>query len=266
MAIDYVVDYQCEPKDMLTTGGILARLKGRDRAQQVIQLYRDEGDQRPIDQMGFEFTRTDGDGQTHTETVLVRDLMSAANELELVAGKCAGCPANLTGKPFGCFGQVAYPISDHAERWLLMALPTPQDAVLVWTLLGEHLRELNERSAEVQQFRETGTYMESTRNPRRHLGEIAVGGNNVFYLLFMQGHISPSRAAITLLFFNAIRRNLDATEVLKLTPAPANATEQFPFLHTPDDALDDTSIRGLKGFFAALYAAWQLNVDLLLDV
>ena len=47
MGIDYIVHYDCAPKQALTLEGLMGRLKGRDRAQAIIEHYRDEGDQRP---------------------------------------------------------------------------------------------------------------------------------------------------------------------------------------------------------------------------
>lgn len=265
MAIDYVVNYLCEPKDQLTTQGILARLKGQAQAQRIIQLYRDANDERPIDQMGFELTRNTADGDEETETVLVSEILEASRQLEPLAHHCQGCPANLKEAPYGCFNNISYPLSDHAERWLLLQLPIPEEAPLVWTLISQHLRDLNRHSDQVQQVRESGTYFESERNPRRRLGEIAVSGNNLFYLLFMQGHMTPSRAAVTLLMFGAIPRNIDAGDILKLTPAPADADERFPFVLGPERE-DDRTVFELKAFFAALYTGWRLGVDVLLDV
>ena len=266
MAIDYTVNHLCEPKDQLTTQGILARLKGREQAKRITELYRRAGENRSADQMGFELTRTAADGTEETQTVLVSDLLAASAQLDPLASHCAGCPANVSGEPFGCFGTVNYPMSDHAERWLLLQLPLPEDAPLVWTLLQQHLRELNLHADQVQQIRAGGAYFESLLNPRRRLGEIALSGNNVFYFLFMQGHIAPSRAGITLLLFNAIPRSLDAPDILKLTPAPPTAAEHHPFQFAPDPQLDDHTVNELKAFFRALYTAWRLNVDLLLDV
>jgi hypothetical protein len=140
-----VVNYACVPKHTLGTDGILARLKGRDQAQRVIQVYREAGDDRPFEQMGFEFTRTHADGQEETQVILISDLLTAAQELHPLEGHCVGCVANALKRPFGCFGRINYPLTDHAERWLLLQLPAPSDAPLVWSLLGETLRELNER-------------------------------------------------------------------------------------------------------------------------
>lgn len=265
MAIDTSIDYACKPKKQLTTPGILARLKGRDRARRIIKLYRDNNDNRPYDQMGFEFTRNTPDGAEATEVIMVTDLLNEAAALEEHEHHCAGCPANLAGQPYGCFGRVSYPLSDHGERWLLLQLPQPHEAPLVWTLLGEHLREINQREAEIQEVREAGTYFESERNPRRRLGEIAFSGNNAFYLLFMAGHISPARAAVLMLFFDAIPRNIDAPQMYKLAPVPKDVDERYPFQIEPDDEIDDRTVTELKVFFRALYTAWRLNVDLLLD-
>ncbi len=266
MAIDYVVNYACVPKHTLGTDGILARLKGRDQAQRVIQVYREAGDDRPFEQMGFEFTRTHADGQEETQVILISDLLTAAQELHPLEGHCVGCVANALKRPFGCFGRINYPLTDHAERWLLLQLPTPSDAPLVWSLLGETLRELNEQSAMVESIRPQGVYFESVLNPRRRLGEIAMSGNNLFYLLFMLGTFEPSRSAITLLFFHAIPRNLDATDIFNLTPAPPDADERFPFLLSADATLDDQTLHELKQFFQALYLGWRTETAVILDV
>ena len=266
MAIDYVVNYTCVPKRTLGTDGILARLKGRDQAQRVIRVYREADDPRPVEQMGFEFTRTQANGEEETQVILISDLLKVAEELRPLEAHCNGCPVNVSNRPFGCFGRINYPLTDHAERWLLLQLPIPADAPLVWSLLGETLRELNEQSGVVNSIRPQGVYFESVLNPRRRLGEIALSGNNVFYLLFMLGTIEPSRAAITLLFFHAIPRNLEAHDILKLTPAPADAEERFPFLMGADATLDDQTIHELKQFFRALYVGWRTETAGLLDV
>ncbi|MEM6285285.1 MAG: hypothetical protein AAF787_24060, partial [Chloroflexota bacterium] len=127
MAIDYVINYLCEPKDQLTTQGILARLKGRDQARRIIQLYEDAGEgDRPYTEMGFELSRSAAaGGDEETETVRVSEILEASNQLNPLAKHCEGCPANITGRPFGCFGNITYPLSDHAERWLLLQLPIP---------------------------------------------------------------------------------------------------------------------------------------------
>ncbi len=62
MGIDYLIQYDCEPKRALTIEGLMGRLKGRDRAARIIQLYRENGDTRPPSKMGFEMARRLPDG------------------------------------------------------------------------------------------------------------------------------------------------------------------------------------------------------------
>ena len=119
MAIDYVIDYDCEPKRKLTTEGIIERIKGRERAAMIIRMYREKGDDRPPSEMGFEFTRSTPDGQGETQLIVVQDLLDAADELQPLEQHCRGCPANRTGTPFGCTGFVQYPFSGAGEAWLL---------------------------------------------------------------------------------------------------------------------------------------------------
>ncbi|MEO0561511.1 MAG: hypothetical protein AAF125_05335, partial [Chloroflexota bacterium] len=146
-----------------------------------------------------------------------------------------------------------------------LQLPLPEQAPLIWTLLKENLRELNEHAADVAEVRASGNYFESSLNPRRRLGEIALSGDNLFYLLFMGGHINPSRGTLLMLFLNAIPRNIDATDMLKLAPASDDAGERYPFQLAEDDTVDDSTVRDLKAFLHAMYLAWLLDVDLLID-
>ncbi len=264
MAIDYVIDYDCVPKQTLTPAGILARLKGRDQAHSIIRLFRQNNDNRPIDDIGFEFTRNTPDGE-ESHIVMVKDLLDTAAELDPLAHHCEGCPANIWKRPFGCMDRVNYPISLDGEKWLLVQLPTPDQAPLPWMLLREDLRDLNLGSEQVKDIRTSDAFFESDQMPRRMLGEIAVSGNNIFYMFFLMGHIEPSRAAVLLMLFAAMKRNLDAPDMLKLTPAPDDAKEAFPFQHKITPA-DERTTREMKSFLFALYTAWTLNVRVLLDV
>ena len=130
MAIDYVIDYKCYPKHEITTEGILERIKGRARAEAVIKLFRDNGDNRPVPEIGFELERTTASGESETKIVMIQTLLDQSDELLQYEHYCAGCPANNTGAPFGCIGQIEYPISGKAELWLLNQLPLPTETYL----------------------------------------------------------------------------------------------------------------------------------------
>lgn len=267
MAIDYVINYGCVPKETLGTDGILDRLKARDRAATVIQLFRENGDQRPPSEMGFEMTRTTLEGVEETQVVVVQDMLDRAAELDPLEGYCAGCPANVRGMPFGCIGFIQYPISARGERWLLDRLPGI-DEPLIWLLLRKGVEELNYTGESVAPLRADSTYFEERRVAGRDLIEFVFTANQVFELLFLLGDIQPAHAGIVLLLFGAIPRGVDAGEIVQIMNrqlTPEAIARDYPFQIPPSEA-DDQTIADLKAFFYALYRAWALDLPLLLDV
>lgn len=267
MAIDYVIDYACAPKEALTTEGIIERLKARERANTVIRLFRENGDQRPPSEMGFEFTRTNADGEEETRVIVVQEMLDSAAELDPLADTCAGCPANVSGQPFGCTGFIEYPITAAGERWLLDQLPGI-DQPLVWLLLRQGVQEMGYDGAPVRPLRANPTYFEERRVAGRDLVEFVMTADQVFEMLFLLGDIQPAHAGVLLLLFGAIPREVEAAQVVQIMNRALNADEiarDFPFqmaIH-PDD---DRTVAALKAFFYALYRAWMLDVPLLLDV
>jgi hypothetical protein len=265
MAIDYVIDYACVPKETLGTDGILDRLKGRERAESVIWLFRKNGDNRPPSEMGFEFTRSAPNGQEETRVIVVQELLDAAEELTPLAHFCDGCPANAAGRPFGCMNRIDYPLSQAGEIWLLKQLPTP-DEPLVWLLLRQGIEDFGYDGESVTSLRgDDRPYFQDSGLLARQMGEFNITTNQVFEMVFTLGHIQPAHAGVLLLFFNAIRRDLDADAVIGISKAPADARQRYPFLLKPEDG-DDRTVLQLKAFFYALYVAWMRDARLLLDV
>jgi hypothetical protein len=264
MAIDYVIDYTCVPKATLTTGGILERLKARERAGAVIKLFRENGDNRPPSEMGFEFTRTNAGGVEETRVVVVQEMLDQAGELEPLAHFCEGCPANARGVPFGCIGAIQYPITAAAERWLLDRLPGI-DEPLPWLLLRQGVQELGYDGEAVRPLRAGGTYFEERRVPGRDLVEFVFTANQVFEMLFLLGSIQPAHAGVLLLLFNAIPRGVEAGQIVQIMNGSADAGD-FPFTLDAVRPDDDRTVAELKDFFGALHRAWSLGVPLLLDV
>jgi len=267
MAIDYIIDYACVPKETLTTDGIVERIKARERAGAVIKLFRENGDNRPPSQMGFEFTRTTLDGEEETRVIVVQEMLDLAAELDPLAHYCVGCPANVHNRPFGCIGQIEYPISAAGERWLLDQLPGT-DQPLVWLLLRQGVQELGYDGEPVKPLRATTTYFEERRVAGRDMVEFIITANQVFEMLFLLGNLQPAHAGAKLLLFNAIPRDVETEQIMQITTQALSADEiarDFPFQMSvqPDD---DRTITELKAFFQALYHAWLLNVPLLLDV
>ncbi len=267
MAIDYVIDYPCAPKEALTTDGIVERLKARERANAVIRLFRENGDQRPPSEMGFEFTRTNADGEEETRVIVVQEMLDSVAELDPLAQYCVGCPANATGTPFGCTGFIDYPISAAGERWLLDRLPGI-DQPLVWLLLRQGVQEMGYDGAPVRPLRANPTYFEERRVPGRDLVEFVMTADQVFEMLFLLGDIQPAHAGVLLILFGAIPREIEAEHIVRIMNGTLTADEiarDFPF-QMPLHPNDDRTTAALKAFFYALHRAWALGVPLLLDV
>lgn len=264
MAIDYTIDYDCEPKRQLSTEGIRQRLKGAERAALIIQQYRDVGDERPPSEMGFEFTQRTPEGETEAQVVIVQDLLDQAAELEPLIHHCEGCPANQLGRPFGCMGFINYPITAAGEAWLIDRLPVPDEA-LVWLLLKQGVDRFLYDGQQIAMLRQQDDiYFESRKAAERRLGEFTIDSNQVFEMCFTVGDIIPNHASILLLFFRAIHRDLESDIIMNLAPAAPDAAEVHPFI-IQQESYDDPTIFDLKGFLHALYIAWLLDVNLLVD-
>jgi hypothetical protein len=263
MGIDHVIDLECVPKQMFTTAGILTRLKARERASTILKLFRDNGDQRPAAEMGFEMVRRMSDGTEETQVVIVQDLLDDAGQLDPVSHHCAGCPANRIGQPFGCFGYINYPISQAAELWLLKQLPNPEEP-LAFLLLNQTMRDFALTGKQVMAMRANpGVFFETEERFAKNLEDTQITTDQVFEMLFLSGTIKPAHAALLLIFFGGIPRDMDANVLMALTQPGSD--HAVPFLAKPE-AGDDQSIQALKAFLKALYIAFQLNITLSLDV
>src|SRR5258708_35705253 len=248
--------------------GVLQRLKARDRAAAIIKLYRDNGDQRPPSEMGFEMARRLPDGTEETQVVIVQDLLDEAAQLEPLASHCTNCPANRLRSPFGCYDHINYPISRAAELWLLKQLPTPDDP-LIFLLLSHTMVDFNFSGDQVYAMRQRpGIIFETGERFGKTLEETQITSDQVFELLFLNGALQPPHAALLMLFFGAIPRDMDAGQLMELTiytGSTLNAHPDVPFTLRPDPTHYD-SIRSFKAFFESLYVAYRLTVPLVLDV
>jgi hypothetical protein len=264
MAIDHVIDLDCVPKQTLSTPGLLARIKARNRAEAIIKLFRDHNDHRAPAEMGFEMVRRTPDGAEETQIVMVKDLLDEAAPLDQLASHCVGCPANRAGRSFGCFDLINYPISQAAELWLLKQLPGPDDP-LVLLLLRQTLAEYLFKSGEIERMRQTpGIIFESGERFARRIEDVQITNDQVFEILFLNDIIQPAHAALLMLFVGAIPRDMDAHALMDLTKGGAGNPDT-PFLLKTESS-DDESIGALKAFFEALYTAYRLNVSVSLDV
>ncbi len=266
MAIDFIVDYGCKPKDKFGTPEILERLKMRVRAQTIIRLFRENGDGRPPSEMGFEFVRQTPEGEEETQIIIVQDLLDRATELDEWGHHCAGCPANVRGATFGCVDAVQYPLSLRGERGLLERLPGIDEPFL-WLLLRQGIQEMGYDGAQVKPLRASGTYFEADAAQSRDMQDFVIDTNQVFEMTFMLGDIAPAHAGMLLQFFGAVPRATEAAQVVEIMNSTLTRDEiraRYP-LNVAASESDDSTIAELKRFLTALHHAWQLGVPLIID-
>lgn len=266
MGIDTIVNYGCLPKQELSSEGILGRLKNRERARHVLDIYQEQG---MVDQAGFEMVYRGADGSEESKVFDIQSVMQEAQILDELSIHCEGCPANLTGKPYGCIGYINYPIANEAEVWLLQQLPSVAEPIL-FLMLQRGVKEFGYTSAAARQLRDqVGTFFENPDTLARRYAEMDVTTDILFEMTFQLGPIQPAHAIMLLLFFNAIPRDeLDPEVLLALMKHEIDVDtfpDQFPFLHQPIET-DNHSIKDLKRLLWSLYMAYQLNVAVLLDI
>ncbi|NDJ86659.1 MAG: hypothetical protein GYB66_12295 [Chloroflexi bacterium] len=269
MGIDYVIDYACIPKQRLTTEGLVDRLKDRARAQEVVAIYREQGDHRPANEIGFEVTRRSANGMEVTDLLIAGEVLDEAAILDELEHHCVGCPANAAGRPYGCLGTISYPISREAEIWLLEQLPGIAEPIL-FLMLMRGVQEFGYTGDQARELRDyEGIYFEASDTLARRYAEMDVTADVLFEMTFQLGPIKPPHAVMLLLFYHAIPRdNLDPDKIMQLTRGEIASEEfvaQYSFLHSPAPD-DSTSIRDYKQFLLALYTAYTLDVALLLDI
>lgn len=116
MAIDWILDFGCQPKKLLGLGGVLDGAKIREQAA------RTEGDE-PL-----KLLRITPDGKLDQEELTPAQLKARAAGYDVHAGHCRGCPANVLERltrnenVFGCHGSLDTPLSTELELLLYVTL------------------------------------------------------------------------------------------------------------------------------------------------
>lgn len=271
MGIDYVVDYDCEPKQALGLDRILELLKDRSRAIAALELLRKKGmADLAIEQVEFEFVARTPEGDMAPRRVRVKDVLDKASALEEFAPACDDCPANNTGRAYGCVGSIGYPLSQDGEVWLLGRVQPGPGADLLKALL----KELALTGADIAKMRAAGeTFFEARVAPHRADLGFQLATDQLLEVIFCKGHLVPAHAAIVLVALSALRLERPVPDQKKLPPGSAMLvgkdekgieTAQLFDIPPPREGDDDT-VRELKAFFRALFLARGFGVKLLLD-
>jgi len=261
MAVEWVVNYDCQAKQELDTEGILGALRARGQAEAIIEVIRRDEPDKPIEDMTAQHRAFTPEGVT-TKEVRVADLLQQAKSLEPHEAACEECPGNVLGHPFGCFGEISYPFTAEGERWLLDQLPESVDT-LVGVFLKGAKEDLEWDGAPYAALRRQGDgFFELKRAPvkkwGRVLGRFVVSADELYYAMF-PAEIQPVHAAMLCVFVGAIGGE-------KL-PRFLNSldTRALPDFQFDPDAEDERTTSQLQMYFEGLYTAARLGVTVSID-
>jgi hypothetical protein len=274
MAADWVINLPCQPKETLGDGDFLAGtdtllncLKADNRAAAVADIARQHGDPPVGKSIVVRVARADGEVQD--QRVSYEDLVAQSRRLHPLASACAGCPANVLGRPFGCSGIVNYPIPMAVEEWLAGRLQ-PSSAI-GGTLFLAAIRDFGYTGQPIRQFRAGGMFASGQPIKRKLKGGLfsseSVTTDQLFQALFCIGEpLHPGHCFGVLLWLGRIWLDGAAVE----TPEQAAVVSQ---LGGADERRQrtalvtggDRSVDGVAQFeslLQALYRSWVLNVSL----
>jgi hypothetical protein len=277
MSIDYSVHLSCDVKLKLGDGDALAgegdllrRLKANGRAKTLRKIAKQQG--KPVETMWAVVNETDDEGEPQKFEVRYTDLMREIEPLAPLQSACAACPANALQRPFGCQGDVKYPIRKTSEQWLMdqvQALDTVAGPYLVAAFAED-----DEGHAQIQQMRERGL-LESSEAVNKVVGvkgksKIEIGSTDVLETFLGRGDLlEPNYCLMLLLGLGAVTvdgRPATSTEgfsaVLEMEECDERQ-ERTGFAFGPDP---DPGIVGVQALLRAMYFAWRNDVPFLISV
>ena len=140
------------------------------------------------------------DGMAIQTQVTVGQLLEMIAPLSELNGECKGCPANVSGRAFGCIGKVNYPLRKEAEDWLLARLPDDaKDANLA--LLLKYLADLGLDGAPVEAQRSRSRMFERKEAAVRKWGgwlgpKVQITSSQLLHMLAFSESIAPEQAQL----------------------------------------------------------------------
>jgi hypothetical protein len=273
MAVDYILSFVCAAKEQMGDGDpgtgtdrILDALKARARANLLAETAAREG-KDPAGRTAVYMTIGPSREPVRVEQTY-EELRAESDRLLPFEPACAGCPANVLGKPFGCIGVLNYPIPRVAEEWLMNRVQ-PEGHAGCFLLLAM-IRDFSYTGEPIQRFRQGGLF-EAKTPVRRSLGSGPSGpvvtSNQILQaILALRDPLDPGHCLCVLCWLGC----------LSLDGSPATTPEQLrglASLETPVErrarvSLDigpdspDAGIAGMQRLLRALHAAWVNDAPL----
>lgn len=228
MAIDFALQKPCAARRHTPEVKLRSMVRHQGIAEFAIAQFREKFPHADEDTLTekctvqIEVKRPDG---TRIQTqVTIGRLQEMIAPLLGLDSECKGCPANVSGRSFGCIGKVNYPFGKAAEDWLLARLPDDaKDANLA--LLMKYLDDLGIDGAPVDALRSSTRIFERPEAAVRKWGgwfgpKKQITSSQLLQMLAFGEFIGPEQAELYSQLLGLARLGTEAV--------PASTTvEQF---------------------------------------
>ncbi len=278
MALEYVIDFPCQPKRVLAGNDApeegVRRLLGLCKLQNMADAVRAQAAMSGKDPQGVRIELLVArPGEETTPTVLnLAEIESQTEALRTFTPVCAVCPVSSNGRLAGCVGSLAYPISITAEEWLLDRIAAP-DTVGGFLLLSA-IRDFHYDGALIHRYRENKLFESpkalSKPLPANPFGAIEISTDVLFHAWLGVGPVlSPWHMAMLLVWLSALTLDgssidsLDAFDTLVNLPVESRRSRVGLVL---GESSADAGILALQRWLAAMISAWSSDVPVHLDV
>lgn len=267
MGVDAMIGLECTAKQVLTPEGIVARLKARSRAQTVLRMLRDRGDERPPEELTFTTVLMRPAGPVETQ-VSVQSLFDEAKALDAHAPQCMTCPARTSGDAFGCYRYLNYPVLPETEAWLMSRLPDDLKSPGGF-LLESAVRDFGWDGSYGAQLRAQGETFFVARQPivRKWGGffsRFKLSSDQLWHMLFGLGPLQPAHMEMLCIFLGypdhqvPLSRRPEAADPQALLAA----LRERPLAPPPGAP---PQVADMAGFVSSLAVSAALGAPMLID-
>ena len=204
MAIEFALQKPCAARRHTPEVKLRSMVRHRDIAEFAIARFREKFPHADPETLTAKCTveiavkRPDGTPiQTQVTVGKLQEMIEPLAELD---GECKGCPANVSGRSFGCIGKLDTPLRKEAEEWLLARLPDDaKDANLAQLL--KHLAELGIDGAPVEEQRSRARMFERKEAAVRKWGgwfgaKTQITSSQLLQMLAFDDSIAPEQAQL----------------------------------------------------------------------
>lgn len=283
MAIDYIIDIDCEIKRQLTKEGLVSMVKQRNYANAVVAALKKEGKSDDvIMKHEFRFQRMTPGG-IEEKPQKISDILECTRHLDTLGAHCKTCYFGGNGighldgnvEPFGCYNIINYPISGKAEEWLADiardALAKGGSRLLTLNYIIDNKvsgHEINKLRNKQGRFLELKKPLEVVLN-KSLMSRKTVDTGQIMFMLFGPSVVEPTRMTMLLLFAGAIKfyaEKPDGTVCQMTTRVKANdLPEMWWAFDLKQQEGEDRSVTQLKHYFRSMFLACSIGKNITID-